>query len=204
MKTLDEIFCEHGTDKGSKHPYGIGHDYAPAYQRVFEPIRFDPLSMLEIGIGGGESVKSWLEYFASGKVFGIDITANTNEWNTPESSPTPRYRFQQGDQSDPTMWKCAFANWGITSLDVIIDDGSHNNTDIIAAFGAAWQTINPGGLYCIEDLGAGYTPGSVHVKPGAPSHAVWLHALVDRIVTGADEIESVSFSRELAIIRKRA
>lgn len=202
MKTLDEIFCEHGTDKGSKHTYGNGHNYAPAYQHVFEPLRFDPLKLVEIGVGGGESVRSWLEYFPSAKIFGVDITEKTNPWNTPGESPDPRYCFLQGNQDDPTMWACWLANCGAPNI--VVDDGSHENTSIIITFNALWPALAAGGIYCIEDIGAGYTPGSVHVKPGQPDHKSWLHALVDRIMTGAAEIESVSFSHELAIIKKKA
>ncbi len=201
MKKLDEIFVANGTDKGSKHPV-YGHAYAPFYEDFFEPLRFDPLKLLEIGVGGGESIKSWLEYFPSAKVFGVDITEKTNEWNTPGSSPDSRYCFLQGNQEDATMWQCWLANCG--TPDIVIDDGSHENTGIIAAFNALWSALNPSGLYCIEDLGAGYTPGSVHVKPGQPDHRSWLHALADRIITGAEEIDSVTFSHELAILKKKA
>lgn len=205
MKTLDEIFIEHGTDKASKHLELKGHNYAPGYEVFFAPRRFDPLKLLEIGVGGGESVKSWLEYFASASIYGIDIVHDTNPYNTPDAIPgiDPRYRFLQGDQSDKTMWACALANWG-DEFDIIIDDGSHINTDIIASFDALWPIVNPGGLYCVEDLNAGYTPGSVHVKPGAKTHAQWLHDFIDRIHTAAGDLDSIYFAPELAILRKRA
>jgi len=204
MKTLDEICIEKGADKGSTHPVK-GHDFARHYDRFFSPLRFDKLQLLEIGVGGGESVQSWLEYFPSAYVYGVDIVSNTNPWNNPDPDhrADPRYRFLQGNQSDKTMWACLCANWG-SDFDIIIDDGSHINTDIIASFNFMWDCITPGGLYCIEDLGSGYTPGSVHVHPGAPPHSAWLHAFVDKLNTSPGGIDSVYFAPELAIIRKRA
>lgn len=204
MKPLDRIFIENGTDKGSQHPAG-GHNYSSHYEEAFCGLRFDPIVMTEIGCGGGESMRAWLEYFQSPhfKLFGADLVYGTNPWNDPAASPDPRYTFIHLDQNDETNLKCFAAMCG-GSFDIVLDDGSHCNTGIITTFNTLWGCVRPGGLYCIEDLGAGYTPGSVHVKPGAPDHKTWLHALADRILTGAQEIDSVTFSHELAIIRKKA
>lgn len=204
MRTLDEIFVAHGTDKGSQHPAG-GHNYSLHYELAFAGLRFDPLVMTEIGCGGGESMRAWLEFFQSPafRLFGADIVRDTNPWNTPEIKPDPRYTFIHLNQDDETNLRCFAAMCG-GEFDIVLDDGSHCNTSIITTFNVLWDCVRPGGIYAIEDLGSGYTPGSVHVKSGAPSHASWLHALADRVITGAHEIESVTFSHELAIIRKKA
>jgi methyltransferase family protein len=201
MKTLDEIAIANGADKGSTHPVK-GHDFARHYDRFFAPLRFDKLQLLEIGVGGGESIRTWLQYFPSAYIYGVDIVSNTNPWNTPDSQPDPRYRFLQGDQTDKTMWACLCANWG-TEFDIIVDDGGHFNDGIITAFSCMWDCITPGGLYCVEDLGSGYTPGSVHVKPGFPPHSAWLHAFVDALHTSPGGFDSAYFAPELVIIRKR-
>lgn len=205
MKTLDEIAIENQTDKATvfTRTYAKPKGFTVHYERFFAPLRFDKLNFLEIGVAGGESIKTWLEYFPSAAIYGVDIVHDTNPWNTPSSSPDPRYRFLQHDQSDKTGWECIKAVWG-TEWNIIVDDGSHCNTDIITSFNSMWSCIVPGGYYCVEDLGAGYTPGSVHVKPGAPAHAQWLHAFVDVLMTTADEIDSVYFAPELAIVRRKA
>lgn len=204
MKSLDSLAVEMGTDKGSQHPVK-GHDYCKHYQAAFETRRFDPLVMTEIGVGGGESIRTWLAYFESPqfRLFGADLVYDTNPWNTPLHKPDPRYTFIHLNQDDETNLKCFAAMCG-GEFDIVLDDGSHTNVGIITTFGALWSCVRPGGLYCIEDLGSGYTPGSVHVKPGLPSHAAYFHALMDRVITGAAEIDSVIFSHELAIIRKKA
>lgn len=202
MKTLDEICIENGADKGSTH-HVKGHDFARHYDRFFSPLRFDKLNLLEIGVGGGESIQSWLEYFPSASIYGIDIVSKTNPWNDPDTQADPRYRFLQHDQNDKTGWECLKAVWG-TEWNIIVDDGGHFNDGIITSFNSMWECIKPGGLYCVEDLGSGYTPSSVHVKPGFPPHAQWLHAFVDVLMTTPGGIDSVYFAPELAIIRKKA
>lgn len=205
LRTLDEIFVIHGTDKGSQHPAG-GHNYSPHYRAAFEPLRFDPLVMTEIGCGGGESMRAWLEYFQSPefRLFGADIVRDTNPWNTPSGRVSdPRYTFIHLNQDDETNLKCFAAMCG-GEFDIVIDDGSHRNDSIITSFNVLWNCVRPAGLYIIEDYGCGYTTGSVHVKPGMPDHRSWLHALADRVVTGAQEIDSVTISQELVILRRKA
>jgi hypothetical protein len=204
MKTLDEIAIEHQTDKATvfTRTYAKPKGFTIHYERFFAPLRFDKLNILEIGVAGGESIQMWLDYFECASVYGVDIVEKTNPWNDPATSPNPRYRFLQGSQSDKTMWECLKAVWG-TRWDIVIDDGSHCNDDMITAYGCMWDCIVPGGYYAIEDLGAGYTPGSVHVKPGFPPHAQWLHAFVDVLMTSPGGIDSAYFANELVILRKR-
>lgn len=204
MKTLDEIAIEFQTDKATvfTRTYAKPKGFTVHYERFFAPLRLDKLNLLEIGVAGGESIQTWLKYLPSASIYGVDIVSKTNPWNDPASSPNPRYRFLQHDQSDKTGWECIKAVWG-TEWNIIIDDGSHCNTDIITSFNAMWDCIAPGGYYCIEDLGAWFTPGSVHIKPGAPDKS-WLHAFVDVLMTGAQEIDSVYFAPELAIVRRKA
>jgi hypothetical protein len=41
-------------------------------------------------------------------------------------------------------------------FDLVVDDGSHVRSHIIASFEALFPAVNPGGLYTIEDLDAVY------------------------------------------------
>lgn len=199
--TLDEIAIKHGTDKATRHPTGA-HGYAPVYERAFQALSDQPIKLLEIGVGGGESIKTWLDFFPAAKVFGIDTVKNTNVWNSPATSPNERYRFVHGDQSDPVMWKCFLADCG-GSFDIIIDDGGHKNSEIIISFTSMWPQVKAGGFYCIEDLAVGYGAGSVFLVPGFPAHMDFIRSLLDNINATSD-LESLHFSKELAIIKKKA
>lgn len=200
MKTLDEIAIGHETDRASifTRTYGKPHDYARHYDRLFSAIRFDPLKIIEIGVGGGEGVKMWLEYFQCAKVFGVDIVEKTNDWNTPGTFF--RYTFNQVDQSDDTMWRCWLATHG-GDLDFVCDDGSHISKDIFTTFGHLWPALKPGGFYAIEDIGVSYGSGSIFVPGGFQTHMEWIKDKLDNINMKPD-IDSMYFSKELCVLRK--
>lgn len=191
MKTLDEIAIENGTDQATVFTRVAGgkpHGYAPHFERFFAALRDKPIKLLEIGVGGGESIKTWLEYFTAARVFGVDIIEGTNEWNTPNEGTHPRYHFQQGDQGDRAFWDRFHGVYG-GAWDIIIDDGGHERHQIETTFRAMWMHINYGGLYCIEDL--------AYCKP-------WdlVKEQIDRVNSGT-EVEFVYCFNELAIIGKK-
>ncbi|HEX9145215.1 MAG TPA: class I SAM-dependent methyltransferase [Candidatus Binatia bacterium] len=203
--TLDELAVKYDADKAISKLNGdkTGHGYTIVYEEFFESLRDLPVKLLEIGVGGGPSIQMWLEYFEHGEIYGLDIASGTNPWNTPGGEGNLRYTFMQGNQSDKTMWECYFANSG-RDFDVIIDDGSHMSGDIITAFGCAWPAVKKGGLYCVEDLAVGATPGSVFLTAGFPAHSRWIAELFDQMNLGQSDIAEMHLSRELAIIRKKA
>lgn len=126
MQTLDQIAIEQQTDKATvfTRTYAKPKGYAPHYAAQFDAIRNDPIKLLEIGVGGGESIRTWLEYFPNARVFGVDNVQGTNPWNTVGDKPDLRYTFVTGDQGDTTFWKCFVADYGL-NWNVIVDDGSH-------------------------------------------------------------------------------
>jgi len=197
--TLDEIAIKHGTDKATTHPVK-GHGYAPHYARFFDELRNSPIKFLEIGVGGGESIRTWLEYFPNASIFGVDNVVNTNPWNTPKSGIHGRYTFVSGDQSDETMWKCLTADYG-TDWDIIIDDGGHYADQVITSYKFLWKHVRSGGLYCIEDLAVAYG-GPPFTPSGWPNHMDFIKDKLDDINL-RDDIESLNFSKELAIITKK-
>jgi len=192
MKTLDKIAIKNGTDKGSVHP--TAHGYADVYESFFDPIKNNPLKILEIGVGGGESIKTWLEYFPKAKVFGVDNNPNAFK------GPAERYTFVCADQSDTTFWKCFVADYG-TDWDIIIDDGGHFSGMIITSFESMWCHVKNGGIYAIEDLACSYS--YIFQTPGFKSHMEFVKDLVECANKGERDIFSVSQTRELAIVVKR-
>lgn len=206
MDTLDQIALRHGADKASKHPVK-GHDYARHYDKLFEPLRNDQIKLLEVGVGSGESIRTWLEYFRRAHIYGCDIVSNTNQWNTHypvgTTNPEPRYDFLQGDQGSKDHWACYMAYSGV-DFTIVIDDGSHMAKDIQVTFGCLWPAVVPGGFYAIEDMNVGSTPGTVFLSAGFPSHLDWLKGLIEKMNAGGSDIEQIALFPELAIIQKRA
>lgn len=202
MKTLDELGILYGTDKATQHPVVVpAHGYTPHYQAAFWRLRDQPIKLLEIGVGGGESIQMWLNYFPKAQVFGVDISKDTNVWNT-KVDAIDRYTFVNGDQSCPVFWACFLADYG-RDWDIIIDDGSHVSTHIITTFDALWPAVYHEGLYAIEDLKCSYGGAGGYFTPSGPTHMEWLLSKMDSINNGeSNDIESLNFTKELAIFKK--
>jgi hypothetical protein len=190
--SLDEIMIECQSDKATvfTRTYAKPHGYTPHLEVFFAPMREKPIRLLEIGVGGGESVRAWLHYFPNATIHGIDFVQDTNPWNSPKEKPHERYSFCHGDQSCSTFWACYLANLGDLKFDIIIDDGSHLSPDIMKTFEVLWPKLNSGGIYEIEDLGV------------APETFPWLIDFVAALSSGVGDKASVTFARELVIIKK--
>jgi hypothetical protein len=103
-----------------------------------------PFTLLEIGVGGGGSLRMWRDWFGYADVIGIDIEPSTM---IEESGLTTWL----GDAANPEFW----ADHPLPhNLRVIIDDGSHRASDIVATFEILWDELRKEGWYVIEDLGA--------------------------------------------------
>lgn len=149
--TLDQIGLRHGTDKASSF-----HGYLDTYARYFEPLRDQPVELLEIGIAGGASLRMWHEYFHNGNIIGIDH----NEQFVDDFKSTPGVDALLGDVKDKQLWE-RMASSG-QKFDIVIDDGGHYSDQIIDAFNGAWPLLKPGGLYCVEDLHQIYAQEIAH------------------------------------------
>ena len=135
MRTLTELGKVNQTDKAE-------HRYLPHYQRLFEDKRIEPISLLEIGVMKGQSLRTWRDYFPNGKIYGIDVV--------PESIYTEdRITCFLGAQEDTRFLEGVIAATG--PLDFIVDDGGHKGIQHVASYNALWQHIKPGGWYCVED-----------------------------------------------------
>ncbi len=203
-KSLDDLMIEAQTDKATvfSRTYAKPKGYTIHMEGFFGPFRDFPVKFLEIGVGGGESISGWLNYFEGARqVIGIDNVRDTNIWNTVGSTPDTRYTFVYGDQTDETFWKCFAVDYG-RDFDIIVDDGSHMNDGTITAFNGLWPLLNNNGLYCIEDLATAYGGDPVFVKNGWPQQINWLREKIDDMNQGRGDVDSIYFSRELAILRK--
>src|SRR6516225_1237582 len=84
-KSLDELLIIHGSDKATEHTrtYAKPHGYSVVMEKYFAPLRDKPIKFLEIGIGGGESARAWLDYFENAQIYGVDFVKDTNIFNQP-------------------------------------------------------------------------------------------------------------------------
>jgi hypothetical protein len=59
--SLDGLGLKHKTDKAS-----VLHNFLHFYEHFLAPMRLAPITLLEIGVYNGGSVKMWEEYFPYG------------------------------------------------------------------------------------------------------------------------------------------
>lgn len=128
--------------------------YLRAYDNLLEPYRDKPISILEIGVANGGSLDVWAGYFQNAiNIVGCDITPECGELIYDD----PRVQVVVGDANDPDTKKRIA---GIAErYDIIIDDGSHINADIIKNFAHYYPLLNTGGIYFAEDLHTSYWDG---------------------------------------------
>jgi len=171
---LSVIALKHGTDKAADHWY------TPHYHRRFSSLRDEPITLLEIGIGGyedenagGESLFMWRDYFPKATIIGLDI----NDKNFPVDD---NMHLEQGSQSDPRVLHHLGKTYG--PFDIIVDDGSHQVDDIMQSWVVLWEYLADGGWYCIEDLQTAYWEGygGSSVRTGDTTIG-FLQGLIDRI-----------------------
>jgi cephalosporin hydroxylase len=120
--------------------------YLTYYDSIFNELRNESISMLEIGVQNGGSLETWSAYFKNAKsIVGCDIDSKCASL----SFDDPRISVVIGDACKiETVQKIVSI---VPSFDLVIDDGSHISTDIINAFLAYFPLLRPGGIYIVED-----------------------------------------------------
>lgn len=130
---IEQAFNWNHTDK-------LSHGYAMIYDKVPRTIK----RVFEIGIGGGHSLKAWLDIFPAAEVYGLDINGAKVEDQRVKNIHcdinvfNPEEHIQNLD----------------TKFELIVDDGSHQAKEIISG----WQKLRDycTGIYVIEDVSFDY------------------------------------------------
>lgn len=142
---LNQIAEYRGTDKSSAI-----HNYCNKYEKYLPFKRDQELDILEIGVLGGDSLRTWKDYFYHANILGIDINPTCKA----HENKNTRISVEIGSQVDPVFLENISNNYG--PFDMILDDGSHMNEHVIFSFEHLWKTIKPGGVYVVEDIGTAY------------------------------------------------
>lgn len=177
------------TDKG---PHG--HNYTPHYRSFFGPLRRQRLTLLEIGVLRGASLRMWHRFLPRARIIGIDLD--------PGGIDLPGVEVYAGDQSDREFVAEIARRCG--PFDIVIDDGSHVAGDIQASFEVLFPALTPGGWYVIEDLETAYAPEREGGPPGTPGTAIDLvRSLIDRTqaASGRHQIRELHLFNEIVFIR---
>lgn len=177
--------------------------YFDVYERHLEKYKGTPVNILEIGVQGGGSLQMWKKYFGStSKILGIDI------------DPTYKYEEEQiqveiGNQSDLEFLTRIVAEYG--PFDVIIDDGSHIQSDVLNSFFFLYPTLNRGGTYIIEDTNTAYFKafqGGIRSEANSISifsnfvHDMNLEYMEEPFNVGLKDLSSLCFYNSMVVFEK--
>jgi hypothetical protein len=122
---------------------GCGHRYTEYYEVLLEPWYNKPCSILEIGlqrygISSTPSLDLWKAYMSrQTKVYGFDTNSEFEKFHNPSDTI---YIHTSLEKATTAFYDC------------IIDDGDHSSRSQQQIFKVLWNSLNSGGIYCIESL----------------------------------------------------
>lgn len=172
-RNLDKLGEIYRTDKVGNH------FYTQHYSNHFQSYRRKKIKLLEIGVGGyehplggGASLRMWKKWFPNAQIFAIDIHDKSR-------LAEKRITIRQGSQNDPKFLSDLLDEIG--DLDIVIDDGSHRNDDVIFSFKQIFPRMAEEGIYVIEDTQTAYWEeygGSSHEIESFPSSVNFFRSFI--------------------------
>jgi hypothetical protein len=130
---LDAIGVRHGTELSS-----LGRDCLTQWERFLEPLRDEAIDLLEIGVGGGASLRTWREWFPLARLVGLEARRVTLE------SAIAGCTIVQGSQTDFEVLRRILLN---RRFRLIIDDGSRHVDDQVQTFLTLFPWLEPASVY---------------------------------------------------------
>ena len=150
--SLDKLFYHYGSDKAHlfKKTANKGHGYSEFYKKKLEKIKNQKINILEIGSYAGASAAAFAKYLPNSNIFCFDINISNFEY---KSKKIHVFGIDINNQKKAIkiMNKIAY-QFNIEKFDIIIDDGSHNLSDILIALKFFFKYLRNKGLYVIEDF----------------------------------------------------
>ena len=151
FKSLDHLFYEYGSDKANifKINQKPGHGYSIYYEKKLNQYKDKNLNILEIGSYSGASAAALIKYLPKSKVYCFDINISNFKY---KSKNINVYGIDINNQKKvlKTLSKI-FLKQNFKQFDLIIDDGSHNLSDILISLKFFFKYVKTKGLYIIED-----------------------------------------------------
>lgn len=169
------------------------------YEEHWKPLEYKPITLLEIGVYNGNSIKTWTDWFPNALIIGIEKNPQPLVHEMEEN----RVRFFIGDQADTQF----LANMCIEfpEFDIIIDDGGHHWDEQQISFTYLWDHVKSGGMYIIEDLQTSDDPIWAGKDGTYEPTARRLSELTEHVMVDIHrgQIASMHIYPRLCIIKKR-
>jgi predicted O-methyltransferase YrrM len=110
------------------------------YDPLFSPKKDTTLSLLEIGVAFGGSIRMWRDYFTNAVITGIDPFVDF-----PKEERTVFLKIDAYTQSTVDMFQDG-------SFDIVIDDGPHSFDSMVYFLQNYLPKVKSGGILILEDI----------------------------------------------------
>jgi len=145
MKSIKDLYRDHSGKVSDKW-----NNYLKEYENKLNRYQKLPIKFFEIGILNGGSLEIFSKYFLNAElILGCDIDARCKKLHYDQ----PNVKTIIGDANDEKI-KNEIIKY--SKFDIIIDDGSHNSSDIVRSFCNYFNHLKDDGLFIIEDLHCSY------------------------------------------------
>ena len=135
---LGKLAIEFNCDKHSRH------NYCEFYEKIFKEYKNKPISLLELGVLRGASIRMWRKWFAEAELYGVD---NGTDGQPPQIE-LPLTTIVKADVQNISI--CDALKW--KQFDIIIDDADHHPYSQLKTAWNIWPLLKDEGIYVIEDV----------------------------------------------------
>ncbi len=152
FNSIDDLFHHYGSDKSNKIKISnsTGHGYSKFYTKYLENLKNKKNNILEIGSFAGASAASFVKYLPGSRIFCFDI--NISNFNF-DSKDIHVYGINAINiKKTEKILKNIFKNYNFELFDIIIDDGSHNLSDMLISFSSFFKHLKKNGVFVIEEF----------------------------------------------------
>ncbi len=150
--SLDELFYHYGSDKADvfRRTGEKGHGFSNFYSKKLEFFKERNVNILEIGSYAGASAAAFKKYFKKSKIYCLDINISNFIYS---SKDIHVYGLDICNKKKlyNVLDKIKYEE-KLEYFDLIIDDGSHNLSDILFTFKTLFKHLAKKGIYVIEDF----------------------------------------------------
>jgi len=152
FNSLDELFHHYGSDKANifKLNNKSGHGFSRFYEKNFMKFKDKKINILEIGSYAGGSAAAFVKYFPNINIFCFDINISNFKY---KSKNIHVFGIDiNNEKKIIKILESIFLQYNFDGFDFIIDDGSHNLSDILNGLKFFFKHLKSNGIYIIEDF----------------------------------------------------
>ena len=148
--SLEKLFIKYGSDKGKFWDKKInGHGYTKFYLKHLKKLKYKKLKILEIGSFAGGSAAAFSKFFPNSKITCLDVNISIFKY---ESKKINIFGLDASKKKSVELFfKKMNISFNREYFDLIIDDGSHKQDDILLTLNLFFKSLKSNGFYIIED-----------------------------------------------------